>query len=775
MRKIPIPAGSLVVLSGVPGSGKSYLLEKSKLAAGVVQSTDRLRTLLAGDSVFYGADGTRVQEPSPVMNALVWTTLLKVVEQRLVQRLTTVVDATLVADRIPGSTGRDDFARLAEKHGVPFKVLILDTSLEDALRQNQMRAARLPDEVMQRFADAFSRTSRHDHELVSSEDVVEIVAPIQLDDAHWDIIGDIHGLLSDLKTFLGKLGYNPDDKGIYRHPENRRMLFLGDLVDRGPNSLGSLAFVQAHVHAGMAHCLMGNHEDKLLRFWDRLQAGDLERWSSLANAQTGMELARMPIKDAQRLVDFMRTLPLMASYEDDSSVVLFGHADARAIHIQRTGKEDLLYGRANWGKFDSDLAMQQFLEKESAFSVNGEPPHKTQYYVRGHIPPTSEQPNVVSLDDHAFNGGTLRALRLESLLTGERTVHQHRVRDFNFREVQKVRTAPYTALQKLVADGMATVKVDKSTGLQLFKYAKKVFYDGLWNASEALTRARGHVYDIAGNLVSNPFDKIFNYKEQDVGLDVADNTPIRAVEKVNGFLGVISPHPMRKGELLIHTTGSFDSDFAGYIRDMLSRDVRANLLKFFSRYPMTCMFEVVHPDDPHVIPYTEDDHGLYLIGARHIEVGSRLLTEETLDTIAQSLGVRRPPHFETTFEALREMNRDCRHEGFMVRALDERETTLFKLKSPFYLTTKFMARMKDGNWKHLYSKPEDFKKKLDEEFFPLVDLVRNSIALDTVLAHDEIGRRDMVQSLVAEMLATYPATDDPIEGEVAYNRCKMSE
>jgi len=202
---------------------------------------------------------------------------------------------------------------------------------------------------------------------------------------------------------------------------------------------------------------------------------------------------------------------------------------------------------------------------------------------------------------------------------------------------------------------------------------------------------------------------------------------------------------------LIHTTGSFDSDFVGYIKDMLGNDTRAHLLKLFAKYPMTVMFEVVHPDDPHVIPYKKSDHGLYLIGARRLSVDAPLLTESALDDIAQSINVRRPGHFETTFGQLQEKNKTCQHEGFMVRATDDQESMLLKLKSPFYLTTKFMSRMKDGDWKHLYSKPESFKQKLDEEFFPLVDLLHENKSLDEILSLDEIARRDMIQSLVQTM------------------------
>ena len=58
----------------------------------------------------------------------------------------------------------------------------------------------------------------------------------ELPDVHLDIVGDIHGELDALTSLLKRLGY--DDLG--RHPENRKLVFVGDLIDRGPDSPGVL-------------------------------------------------------------------------------------------------------------------------------------------------------------------------------------------------------------------------------------------------------------------------------------------------------------------------------------------------------------------------------------------------------------------------------------------------------------------------------------------------------------------------------------------------------
>ncbi len=76
-----------------------------------------------------------------------------------------------------------------------------------------------------------------------------------------DIIGDIHGERVALESLLRKLGY--DDRG--RHPEGRRLVFVGDLIDRGPDSPGVLRMVMRLVQSGNAQCVVGNHELNALR------------------------------------------------------------------------------------------------------------------------------------------------------------------------------------------------------------------------------------------------------------------------------------------------------------------------------------------------------------------------------------------------------------------------------------------------------------------------------------------------------------------------------
>lgn len=74
----------------------------------------------------------------------------------------------------------------------------------------------------------------------------------------YDLIGDIHGHAEPLKRLLDKLGYR-EQGGVWRHPR-RRVIFLGDFIDRGPEQVEVVRIARGMVEAGQALAVMGNHE-----------------------------------------------------------------------------------------------------------------------------------------------------------------------------------------------------------------------------------------------------------------------------------------------------------------------------------------------------------------------------------------------------------------------------------------------------------------------------------------------------------------------------------
>jgi protein phosphatase len=85
----------------------------------------------------------------------------------------------------------------------------------------------------------------------------------------FDIIGDVHGCYEELCKLLTCLEYELDmtdtNYANARHSQKRKVIFLGDLVDRGPKTPAVLRLVMRMVNDGIAMCVAGNHDVKLMR------------------------------------------------------------------------------------------------------------------------------------------------------------------------------------------------------------------------------------------------------------------------------------------------------------------------------------------------------------------------------------------------------------------------------------------------------------------------------------------------------------------------------
>ncbi len=80
-----------------------------------------------------------------------------------------------------------------------------------------------------------------------------------------DLVGDVHGCCEALERLLRKLGYR-QQRGVYTHPEARQVIFVGDLLDRGPKIRETVALVKRMCEVGSARMILGNHEYNALRY-----------------------------------------------------------------------------------------------------------------------------------------------------------------------------------------------------------------------------------------------------------------------------------------------------------------------------------------------------------------------------------------------------------------------------------------------------------------------------------------------------------------------------
>lgn len=258
-RRLGVPDLCLVVLIGTTGSGKSTFARRHFKPTEVL-SSDFCRGLVADDE----NDQSASRDAFEVLH--------HIAGKRLAAGRLTVVDATSVQPE-----ARRQLVRLAREHDVLPVAIVLDVPENVCRERNAARPDRagmgahvIPRQrrELRRGLRGLSREGfRTVHHLrgTAEVDAAEVVLERRYNDlAHrtgpFDLVGDVHGCASELETLLTRLGYVD---GV--HPEGRTAVFVGDLVDRGPDSPGVLRRVMGMVEAGSALCVPGNHENKLGR------------------------------------------------------------------------------------------------------------------------------------------------------------------------------------------------------------------------------------------------------------------------------------------------------------------------------------------------------------------------------------------------------------------------------------------------------------------------------------------------------------------------------
>ena len=268
-------------------------------------------------------------------------------------------------------------------------------------------------------------------------------------------------------------------------------------------------------------------------------------------------------------------------------------------------------------------------------------------------------------------------------------------------------------------------------GIYVLKYKKKVFYDNLWN--EYIAECRGSIVDKDFNLVTYPFTKIYNYGIEKAAPVLVDDTKVIAYRKINGFMVAVTWHA---GDILISTTGSTDSPYVAMARELIEPNIDRYRFTCESHKGHTFMFECVHKDDPHIVPEKE---GMYLLGMRKNEFGSRVIHEVGVMFLQMAFRSLPVEVYYTTLGELAKMVKTVKHEGYVFYTEDGVSA---KIKSPYYLTSKWVAR--NPRTDKLVDLNKDIKHNIDEEYYGLVDAIRENIVQYTAM--DEQARLGWVRN-----------------------------
>jgi protein phosphatase len=399
--RLTVPDLSLVVLVGASGSGKSSFAAKHFLPTEVL-SSDECRGLVADDE----NDQAATNDAFDVLHYIAG--------KRLALGRLTVVDATNVQPE-----ARKPLVALARRHHCLPVAIVLDVSEQLCHERNRSRpdrdfgphVVRRQSQQLRRSLRSLKREGFRTVHVLRSPDQIEAATierrPLwnNRKDEHgpFDIIGDVHGCYDELVELLTALGWRVElDGGAARahHPDGRRAVFVGDIVDRGPRIPDTLRLAMRMVADGVALAVPGNHDVKLVR---KLSGRNVQITHGLADSLDQLAAEGDDFREqARAFLD-----GLVSHYVFDDGELVVAHAGLKAeMQGRGSGKvrDFALYGETTGETDELGLPVRY----DWAIEYRGRA-----MVVYGHTPvPEPEWVNrTINIDTGCVFGHRLTALR----------------------------------------------------------------------------------------------------------------------------------------------------------------------------------------------------------------------------------------------------------------------------------------------------------------------------------------------------------------------------
>ena len=404
---LTIPELCLVALVGPSGSGKSTFAARHFKPTEVVAS-DACRAMVADDP----NDQAATPDAFALLNFIAAT--------RLRAGRLTVIDATSVQPQ-----ARKDLVQLARDHDCFPVAIVLNLPAGVCHARNRERPDRqFGSGVVRRQAEQLRRSIRglrregfrYVYVLNSPEEVDAVTierTPSWTDRRHetgpFDVIGDVHGCYDELVALLELLGYRWSPAGengdggygySVSHPEGRKAVFVGDLVDRGPDVVNVLKLVMSMTADGTALCVAGNHESKLVR---KLKGRNVQVSHGLAESLEQLDAESPDFR--QQATEFLDGL--ISHYVLDDGNLVVAHAGMKEEYQGRASarvRDFCLYGETTGETDEWGLPVRA----DWAANYRGKAT-----VVYGHTPVTEPAwlNRTINVDTGCVFGGRLTALR----------------------------------------------------------------------------------------------------------------------------------------------------------------------------------------------------------------------------------------------------------------------------------------------------------------------------------------------------------------------------
>lgn len=650
----------LVLMRGPMGSGKSTAIKNAGLENYTLSADDyRLKVT----SPALDIEGNF--HISSSRDKIVWESLMRDLEIRMQNGDFTIVDATHTTVKLINK-----YKQLADTYGYKIFYIQMDTSLEECIRRNAER-----DEYKRVPEDAIYRSYELTHSVNPSKvftrinhfDEVTNFYTVDLTNRYDEIkiVGDIHGSYTVLMEAVSKTIDN--DRILH--------IFLGDYCDRGAEERKTLDWLLDNCERKNVIFLEGNHDINLRRWSFGLDRDLLSRtfryktlpeymhdfnehyngiinkcnerireavmtgtqctpeelYTHLENRLTVNEYAKewrdelIRAKEEKvagydtllkRVRNLCRKMRQAYAFTFHGKRYLCTHGGLTAVpNLALLSANQLIKGV---GGYECDLAE---IYKEN-FLLG-----RCQDYIQvhGHRQVTSNEYSK-SLESEVEFGGHLSTLEIkvdnggaiETVIRYKNNVFlERRVEDEVMMSEESKYNYPDKELTTLLNSRYMTVKRmdEPHDNILSASFKEMIFRKSIWN--KLTIKARGLFIDKdSGEILARGYNKTFNYEQVKATskreLEKTLKFPVKAYEKYNGFLGIIS---RRNGEWLICSKSTTSGQFVEYIKEAFNQEsdvFKQQLASIIDRENCTLLFEVIHPEDEHMVDYHGHSH-LYLL------------------------------------------------------------------------------------------------------------------------------------------------------------------
>lgn len=447
------------------------------------------------------------------------------------------------------------------------------------------------------------------------------------DDTPLFIVGDVHGAY----TAMRELASNVRQENLAKEEDQneRKIVFVGDMADRGPYSAETVIYIISLVRQGRAILVKGNHDENLLKalkgeeirssdtqktFEDlkkRLKPESIQKiievlenapyyaeWKNLV--VTHASLPRIPRKGEIIKEDRAKHEKHVMTHGVKSGKYLGGRAEVRRLHATTAKDPDVL---AVGGHTHEEEPVMDMISGTTILDGSVEMKGKLwgMYYPEMELA-SAEEPTLVNLFK-IMEGGVMP--EGDDLLV---------------------------FIEYLEIQGLIEVKKGEGDyqGLILSTYSGYTEVTNIWEKYPVLRNFRGLIVDAKGNIVARPFEKTHKAGSE-IPIEKLNIIPEKVFEKANGSLGIVY---YRNGQWQVATKFSFENE--GYTKpaqEMLSK-MNVDVLD----QEFTYLFEIILPNDSHIVDYG-GQRELILLNSINTKTGETKSWEEVSGT-ASKLGAK---------------------------------------------------------------------------------------------------------------------------------------